>query len=49
MFSFPQNGRTREWNRFSPEALGQGREKEGEISQIMYTQVSKCKNDKIKF
>jgi hypothetical protein len=40
MFFLQQNWGTRGWNRFYP---GQGEE-----SQIMYTSVSKCKNDKIK-
>jgi hypothetical protein len=52
MFFLQQNQRTRGWNRFCPEA-GRGRGKElgrprQEVAQIMYTHVSKCKNDKIK-
>jgi hypothetical protein len=41
MFSLQQNCRTRGWNRFCLEGWGEG-------VQIMYTHVSKCKNDKIK-
>jgi hypothetical protein len=44
MFSLQQSWRTRGRNRFWPE-LGGGRE---EVAQIMYTHVSKCKNDKKK-
>jgi hypothetical protein len=41
MFSLQQNQRTRGQNRFCPHLRGEG--------QTMYTYVSKCKNDKIKF
>jgi hypothetical protein len=50
MFSLQQKKiwRTRGQNRFCPE-VGGGRESGvGEVSQIMYTHVSKCKNVKIK-
>jgi hypothetical protein len=43
MSSLQQNQRTRGRNRFCPE-VGVGRG----VAQIMYTHVSKCKNDKIK-
>jgi hypothetical protein len=43
MFSLQQNQRTRGWNRFCLEA-GNG----GLVAQIMYTHVSKFKNNKIK-
>jgi hypothetical protein len=42
MLFHQQNQRTRGWNRFCQEAMG------GEVTQIMYTHVSKCKNDTIK-
>jgi hypothetical protein len=42
MFSLQQNWRIREQNRSCPEGAG-------EVAQIMYTHVSKCKNDEIKF
>jgi hypothetical protein len=46
LFFLLQNWRTREWNGFCPEAgVGCGK---GEVAQIMYTYVSKCKNDKVK-
>jgi hypothetical protein len=45
MLSLQQNQRTRGQNRFSSEAVWGL----GEVAQIMYTHVSKCKNDKIKF
>jgi hypothetical protein len=44
MFFLLQNQRTRGQNRFCLEA-GAG----GEVAQIMYEHVSKCKNDKIKY
>jgi hypothetical protein len=44
MFFLQQNQRTRAWNRFCPEAEG-----ERELAQIMYTNVIKCKNDKMEF
>jgi hypothetical protein len=43
LFSLQQNWRTRGQNTFFPEAGVGG----GEVAQIMYTQVSKHKNDKI--
>jgi hypothetical protein len=45
MFFLQQNQRTRVWNRFCLEAvwLGEG------VAKTMYTHVSKCKNNKIKF
>jgi hypothetical protein len=42
MFSHQQNQRTR-GEQFLPER-GRGK---GEMTQIMYTHISKCKNDKI--
>jgi hypothetical protein len=42
-FSFQQNQRTRGQNRVYLEVGGKG-----EVVQIMYTHVSKCKNSKIK-
>jgi hypothetical protein len=45
MFFHQQNQRIRGWNRFFPEAEV---ERVEEVAQIMYTKVSKCKNDKIK-
>jgi hypothetical protein len=50
IFSLQQNQRTRGQNRFLPEAgdrMGGGRRK-GEVTQIIYTHVNKCKTDKIK-
>jgi hypothetical protein len=41
MLSLQQNWRTRRWNRFCPKVGEDGGR------QIMYTHVSKCKNDKI--
>jgi hypothetical protein len=46
MFSLQQNRRTRGQNRFFLEAELVGRS--GEVSQTMYTHVSKCKNGKNK-
>jgi hypothetical protein len=46
MFSFQQNQRAREQNKFCLEA-GWGGVGE-QVTQTMYTHVSKCKNDKIK-
>jgi hypothetical protein len=46
MFFLQQSQRTRGWTRFCPEVGVGGR---GEVAQIMYAHVSKCKNDKIKF
>jgi hypothetical protein len=43
-FFLLQNQGTRGQNRFCPEAAGGL----GGVAQIMYTHVSKCKNDKIK-
>jgi hypothetical protein len=43
MFSLQQNHRTRGWNRFCPEVVG-----DGKVAQTMCTHVSKYKNDKIK-
>jgi hypothetical protein len=44
-----QNQRTGGWNRFCPEAGGGGgdqeRDRKMNMVQIMYSQVSKCKND----
>jgi hypothetical protein len=50
MFSLQQKKiwRTRGQNRFCPEAGGGSEGGVGEVSQIMYTHVSKCKNVKIK-
>jgi hypothetical protein len=49
MLSLQQKWRTRGWNRFCPEAeRGVEEEKEGEVTQIMYIHVNKCKNDKMK-
>jgi hypothetical protein len=45
-FFSQQNWRTRGQNRFCPEVVVAGA---GGGVQIMYTHVSKCKNDKIKF
>jgi hypothetical protein len=45
MFFHQQNQRSRGQNKFCPQAGGGG----GKVSQIMYTHVSKCKDDKIKF
>jgi hypothetical protein len=42
MYFLQQNQRTRGCNRFCPEAGW------GQVSQIMYTYVSKCENNKIK-
>jgi hypothetical protein len=47
-FFLQQNQITRRQNRFCPEALGGGGRRR-EVAQIMYTHVSKCKNDKMKF
>jgi hypothetical protein len=48
MFPLQQNWRTRGWNRFClVVAVGRGRRR-GDVNQIMYTQVSKYKNDKMK-
>jgi hypothetical protein len=44
LFLLQQNQRTRGQNRFCLETGEVG----GEMAQIMYTHVSKCKNDKIK-
>jgi hypothetical protein len=49
MFSLQQNQRPRGQNRLCPEAgvgwYGGG----GKVAQIMYTCISKCKNNKINF
>jgi hypothetical protein len=45
MFSLQQNWRARGQNRSCPEAVGWW----GDVVQIMYIHVSKCKNDKLKF
>jgi hypothetical protein len=43
LLCFQQNWRTREWNRFCPErGLG------WEVAQTVYTNVNKCKTNKIK-
>jgi hypothetical protein len=47
MFSLQQNPR-RGWNRFCQEAIGGEGWSRGEVIQTVYTNVSKCKNDKIK-
>jgi hypothetical protein len=47
MFSLQQNQRTKGWNRSCPEA-GVGGGVCGELVQLMYTHVSKCKNYKRK-
>jgi hypothetical protein len=47
MFSLQQNQRTRGQYRFCLEAAGGGGKVE-EVTQIMHTHVSKCKNNKIK-
>jgi hypothetical protein len=44
-FFLQQNQRTRGWNRYSLTYWG----REEKVAQIMYTHVSKCKNDQIKF
>jgi hypothetical protein len=44
MLFLQQNQRTREWNRFCPEA-GVGRRVE--VAKTMYTHISEYKNDKI--
>jgi hypothetical protein len=42
MLFLQQNWRTRRWNRFYPEVVGE------EMSQIMNTRIHTYKNDKIK-
>jgi hypothetical protein len=46
LFSLQQNQRTIGCYRFCLEGGG-GSRRMGEVAQIMYTHVSKCKNDKI--
>jgi hypothetical protein len=45
MFSLPQNGRIRGQNVLPRSRVEGG---QGRVAQIMYTHVSKCKNDKKK-
>jgi hypothetical protein len=45
MFFPLQNWRTRGWNRVCLEVEGSTEGRRGEVVQIMYTHVSKCKND----
>jgi hypothetical protein len=40
--------RTRGWNRFFPASGGIGGRRREEVTQTIYTHVSKCKNGKIK-
>jgi hypothetical protein len=44
MYSHQQSWRTKGQNRFCLEMAGAG----GRVAQIMYTHVSKCKNDEIR-